>query len=369
MRKIVLFVPTMSSGGAERVITNLANEFSKRGDMEIYLATRFEGVNTELVSERVIIVDLRTMNFYRFFRYLKNLSPDVLMSTSSSNLRAAILELFLPDKTLFITRAANIFFNWRSSLVNSGLKSKIAAIWLRYAYNHSDGIISNSPDTEKSLVSEGIRNRIKTIGNPVFYASDINQNAVIPSDVITPYILYVGSYKRQKRIDLLLDVFLKLSQKTDINLVMVGDGVDEGVKKAAKSFIQDHNLQQKVLMVGRKSDLSGYYKYAKCFVLCSEYEGFGNVIVESLAYGTPVVCFDCPGGPNFILEGNKYGQLVEFGDTDAFTQRVLDIITDKIEYNASDLTRRAQVFSIESIAEQYLDCIKHFYSVKFSVDF
>ena len=359
----------MSSGGAERVITNLANEFSKRGDLKVYLATRFEGVNTKLVSNLVKVVDLRTMNFFRFYRFLRNLSPDVLMSTSSSNLRAAALKIFLPDKTLFITRAANIFFNWRSPLVSKGLKSKIAAIWLRFAYNHSDGIISNSPDTEKSLIDEGIRNSIKTIGNPVFYAADINQNAMVPHDVITPYIVYVGSYKSQKRIDLLLDVFLKLSQMADINLVMVGDGVDSGVKEFAISFIRDHNLQHKVLMVGRKSDLSGYYKHARCFVLCSEYEGFGNVIVESLAYGTPVVCFDCPGGPNFILEDNKYGQLVEFGDTDAFAQKVFDIITNKIEYKDSDLISRAQIFSVESISEQYLECIKHFYYDKFSVGF
>ena len=191
----------------------------------------------------------------------------------------------------------------------------------------------------------------------------------MPHDVNAPYIVYVGSYKSQKRIDLLLEVYLKLSKMTNINLVMVGDGVDKGVKEMAISFVEKHDLQQKVLMVGRKSDLSGYYKYAKCFVLCSEYEGFGNVIVESLAYGTPVVCFDCPGGPNFILEGNKYGQLVKFGDTDAFALKVYDIITNRIVYKASDLISRSQVFSVESIAEQYLECIRHFYYNKFSVDF
>lgn len=369
MRKIVLFVPTMSSGGAERVFTNLANELSKRDNLKIFLATKFEGVNTKFVSNRVNVIDLRKMSFYNFFRYLKSLSPDVLLSTSSSNLRAGILKLFLPSNTLFITRAANIFFNWRSPLVSKGTKAKVAAIWLRYVYNHSDGIISNSPDTEKSLLSEGIRNTIKTIGNPVFFTSDIVQNPSVPSDVATPYIVYVGSFKNQKRIDLLLESYLKLLNMTDINLVMVGDGVDKSVKEMAHSFVKNNSLQQRVLMVGRKSDLSGYYKHAKCFVLCSEYEGFGNVIVESLSYGTPVVCFDCPGGPNFILGNNEYGQMVKFGDTDAFAQKVFDIITNKIEYKESDLINRAISFSVESITEQYLECIKGFYSKKFSVDF
>lgn len=367
MRKIVLCVPSMTSGGAERVIVNLANEMSKQADLDIYLATRFEGVNTKFVTERVTIIDQRNMSFHQFYRYIKKLRPDVILSTSTSIIRATILKYIIFNRTLYITRAPNIFYPWTSRF-RFGFKSKFATFLSKYAYKYSDGVISNSPDTERSLLASGIHNVVKTIGNPVFYSSDINQNAVIPEDVVCPYILYVGSFKSQKRIDLLLDAYLKLSQKTDISLVMVGDGVDYN-KEKAQLFIRDNGLQNKVHMVGRKSNLAGYYKYANCFVLCSEYEGFGNVIVESLAYGTPIVCFDCPGGPNYILGNNEYGQLVKFGDTDMFAQKVYEVITKKIEYKRSELIQRAAIFSVESITNEYLDCIKKVYFEKYCVEF
>lgn len=364
MRKIVLYVPSMTAGGAERVMVNLANEMSKQSALDVYLATRFEGVNAKFVSERVKVIDQRTMDFRGLYKFLKALKPDVLLSTSTSNLRAIALKILLFNKTLYITRAPNIFYPWTSKY-RKGLKSRFAAFMMKYAYVLSDGVISNSPDTEKSLVASGIHNVIRTIGNPVFYNSDIKHNAPVPEDVSCPYIVYVGSFKSQKRVDLLLDAFLKLSQKMEINLVIVGGGVDHDNEEKAKLFVKENGLQQKVIIVGRKSDLAGYYKHAKCFVLCSEYEGFGNVIVESLAYGTPVVCFDCPGGPRFILGDNKYGQLVKFGDTELLAQIIYDILTNAIKYDKSELTKRANDFSIESITRQYFDSIKKAYSEKF----
>lgn len=369
MRKIVLYVPSMTSGGAERVIVNLANEMSKHVDLDIYIATRFEGVNTKFVTERVKIIDIREKSLFNFAKYLNKLKPDVVLSTSTSNIRVTALKfLLLFNRTLYLTRAANIYYPWTSKYYK-GFKSKLGAYLMKVAYKYSDGVMSNSPDTEKSLMSSGIHNIVKTIGNPVFYMSDINQDAEKPGDVISPYIVYVGSFKSQKRVDLLLEVFLKLSQKIDINLVMVGDGVDYNNKEKAQSYICDNGLQKKVFMVGRKSDLAGYYKHARCFVLCSEYEGFGNVIVESLAYGTPVACFDCPGGPNFILGKNEFGQLVKFGDTNMLAQKIYDVLTSRIVYDTSELKRRASCFSVESITKQYLDCIKDSYFRKYCVAF
>ena len=57
MRRVVLYVPSMTAGGAERVFVNLANELSKRENLEVYLSTRFEGVNTQFVVNRVKVID------------------------------------------------------------------------------------------------------------------------------------------------------------------------------------------------------------------------------------------------------------------------------------------------------------------------
>lgn len=369
MRKIVLYVPSMTSGGAERVMVNLANELSKDDSLKIYLLTLFEGVNTKRVSANVNVINSKGMGLLKICKCLRALRPDVLLSTSTCNIRAYLINKFLPRQTLFVTRAANIYYSWRSRF-HKGVKIKLASYLEWRAYQFSDALISNSPDTENSLRGTGITNQIQSIGNPVFYRSEINDNVEVPSDVKIPYIVYVGSFKSQKRIDLLLEAYLKLSKLIDVNLVIVGDGADnDNNKSKAESFIENNNLQNKVYMVGRKSDLSGYYKYAKCFVLCSEYEGFGNVIVESLAYGTPVVCFDCPGGPNFILGHNEYGILVKFGDTDSFAQKVYEILSEKVVFDNAELRKRAESFSIESISEKYLNAIKYFYNKKYNINF
>ena len=369
MRKIVLYVPSMTAGGAERVFVNLANELSKDDTLKIYLLTLFEGVNTKRVSANVNVINSKGMGLVTMCKCLRNLCPDVFMSTSTSNIRAYFISKFLHKQTLFVTRAPNIYYPWNSDFIK-GFKPKLGAYLRWRAYQYSDALISNSPDTETSLRKAGVTNQIQTIGNPVFCRSEINDNAECPSDVKNHYIVYVGSFKSQKRIDLLLEAYLKLTKMIDINLVIVGDGADNNNNKVkAESFIKANNLEERVFMVGRKSDLAGYYKYAKCFVLCSEYEGFGNVIVESMAYGTPVVCFDCPGGPNFILGNNQYGQMVKFGDTDQFADRVYDVITKKIEYKESELKERASAFSVESITNEYLDSIKSSYFKKYHVDF
>ena len=212
MRTIVLYVPTLNSGGAERVMVNLANELSKYNGLRIYLLTRYEGIYTNLVTDGVRIADLRGMSFYNQFVFLKSLLPDVVLSTVDANIKAILLKFLMPSKTLFITRAPNIYYPWRHY---KGFKVRLATFLLKYAYQLSDGIISNSPDTEKSLHSVGIKNVIKTIGNPVFRRSEILSDVEIPVDVTPPYIVYVGSFKTQKRIDLLLESYLKVLNHFD----------------------------------------------------------------------------------------------------------------------------------------------------------
>ncbi|MBL4773466.1 MAG: glycosyltransferase, partial [Alcanivoracaceae bacterium] len=69
-----------------------------------------------------------------------------------------------------------------------------------------------------------------------------------------------------------------------------------------------------------------YYKKATLFALSSQWEGFGNVIVEALSTGTPVISTNCPGGPKMILKNGKYGQLIELGDSLAYTNALLSNI-------------------------------------------
>jgi glycosyltransferase involved in cell wall biosynthesis len=122
--------------------------------------------------------------------------------------------------------------------------------------------------------------------------------------------------------------------------------------EATKALVDQEGLADKVIIPGPAPDAAPYYRSADLFVLSSDYEGFGNVIVEALTCGLPVVSTDCRSGPAEILENGRYGRLVPVGDAAALTQAMLESLD--ATHDREVLMRRAQDFSPERIANQYL---------------
>ena len=88
------------------------------------------------------------------------------------------------------------------------------------------------------------------------------------------------------------------------------------------------------------------------FALSSNYEGFGNVIVEAMACGTPIVATDCPSGPAEILEDGRYGRLVPVNDQVALAAAIHATLGEAID--REPLKRRAAAFSPAIAAKKYL---------------
>jgi glycosyltransferase involved in cell wall biosynthesis len=171
------------------------------------------------------------------------------------------------------------------------------------------------------------------------------------SDRSVPAIVNVGRLVPQKNQLLLVDAFKLVTDKRAAQLWIVG----EGPRRAdLEKRIDELGLSQSVRLFGHVSNPLPILRDADVFALSSSHEGFGNVLVEAMWTGTPVVATDCPYGPAEILENGKWGQLVPAGNAEALAEAILDIL----ENGGIDARTRAEDFTADNAVRQYLELIE-----------
>ena len=132
--------------------------------------------------------------------------------------------------------------------------------------------------------------------------------------------------------------------------MILGEGEE---KRTLEKLASELAITNRVAMPGFVANPYPWMKQARVFVLSSRWEGFGNVIAEALACGTPVVSTDCPSGPSDILSGGEYGRLVPVGDVEALAAAMDEALDAQVDREA--LVARGMEFSVERIAPRYLE--------------
>ncbi len=167
-----------------------------------------------------------------------------------------------------------------------------------------------------------------------------------------PLLVACGRLHPQKGYPYLLEALARVRQTLPVQLWIVGEGP---LRPALEHQIQRLGLTHAVQLLGFRANPYQYMAAADLFVLPSLYEGFGNVIVEAMACGTPVLATDCPHGPAEILEQGKHGLLVPPANVDALAQGMLTILQDpalREQYRRQGLAR-SQDFQASTIARHY----------------
>ncbi|MEG3110582.1 MULTISPECIES: glycosyltransferase [Pantoea] len=186
------------------------------------------------------------------------------------------------------------------------------------------------------------------INNP-FDSATLRQRASEPCDLAgTDYIINVARIHPQKRQDRLLHAFAKSG--LPCKLVLLGTGTEERIQ-AAKSLAEALNIADRVLFLGFKENPFPYIKHARMMVLSSDSEGFGNVIVESLMCGTPVISTRCPGGPEEILVKAGMADLLTPIDAQALADKMVEIYHHLPHINESSLEH----YDVKKITQQYTE--------------
>ena len=119
------------------------------------------------------------------------------------------------------------------------------------------------------------------------------------------------------------------NQFPNLRLKIVGQGILEGELKQKAIEL---NIEDKIDFEGFQKDLIPYYLYSKCTLLTSVYEGYPNVLIESISMNTPVVAFNCPNGPNEIIKNGINGYLVDQFDVKHLTEKTLLLLQNKLDY-------------------------------------
>ena len=163
------------------------------------------------------------------------------------------------------------------------------------------------------------------------------------------YFLQVSRLTEQKQPEHLVDIYYKLKQRgIKEKLYFIGNG--EKVE-LIKQKIKEYKLEDDVILLGQIENPYPFFKNAKLFVHTGKYEGLPTVLLESLAFGTPVVAYDCPTGPKDILGKNsEYGELIPLNNKDTFVEKVYELMNKNEKYeNYRKLSLvRANDFSMES---------------------
>ncbi len=205
-----------------------------------------------------------------------------------------------------------------------------------------------------AAVAKRYKREVTSIYNP-FPLQNIQELAEAEVEFENPYIIAVGRMnERVKQFDVLIQAFAEsILPQQGVQLILVGSGAfEEEWKKVAKNC----GVQDLVVFTGQQQNPFKYLKKALFTVVSSQYEGLSNVLIESLAVGTPVVSFDCFAGPNEIIDHEKNGLLVPNQDKQALTQAINRMVEDTDLYQKCKRNAAGSIthFELEHIGQQWL---------------
>jgi glycosyltransferase involved in cell wall biosynthesis len=355
MTTIAFYFPDFAGGGMEKMIIVLAGGLLARGYEVDLVVCRPNGPLRAEAPPRARIVDLGARDSktsaLALWRYLWDAKPDILISSlAHQNIVALIAKLCGPKQTkVFATQHNTLSVE---TAVSKNVRHRVVPLFYRWLLPHADGIFAVSEGVADDLAAAiGIpRERIRVLYNPV--APEDGSSELPGTMAERPFILGIGRLAEQKDFATLIDAFAEIAAQVPHDLVICGEGP---LRSALEAQITSRRLDGRVHLVGYQSKPAGWMRAADLTVLSSRYEGFGLVLAESLAVGTPVVSTDCPSGPREILEGGKWGRLTPVGDARALGEAI--VATLQAPPDAEALKKRACAFSVDRVVDRYVEAL------------
>ena len=353
-RRIAILLPDLCPGGAERMHLHLAREWARQGVAVDFVLQRARGGLLEQLPAGCRVVDLATPRLrgvlWPLVRYLRESPPDALLAAMWP------LTVIAPIAASLARCGTRVAVSEHSPLsIAHARRGKLHRILLRASQRIAYPLaavriaVSRGVADDMAATSGLSRDRFVVVANAAAGTCPHAFDRAPARAGAGPTILAVGTLKKVKRHDLLIDAFARLPEHLGARLWIVGEGPE---RPDLERRIADRGLEGRVVLQGHSDDPGSWYAKADLFVLASDYEGFGNVLVEAMEYGLRIVSTDCPVGPADVLDGGRYGRLVASGDAQALAEAIQASLAAPVDRDA--LLRRAREYDVADVAARYL---------------
>lgn len=358
-RPRVLFVlPSLAGGGAERTVLNLLNHLDLERFTPTLVLFQLEGPYLSLLRDdiEVVVINRRTRSaLFPLARQIRRLRPHLVFSTLLlSNVVAVAARLLSLHPAVSIVRESN--HQTAAGRATTGLQGRAVG----WAYRRAHRVVSLSVGVAADVRERyGLSSeRTCVIYNPVDLQHVQTLSAEpLPAEVRYPYpgrfnVLAVGRFMPQKGFDLLIRAMASL-RDTHWHLTILGEGRE---REALERLAAELSVASRVDFPGFQQNPYSWMARADLFVLSSRWEGFGHVIVEAMACGTPVLATRCPSGPAEIIEDRVDGRLCAITVED-LAERIAELADSPEDRRRYAEAGRVTVkrFDVQAIARQYED--------------
>lgn len=328
-KKTIAFISySLASGGAERVLTTLANEFCDT--YNVVLISLTSGNSFYPLDDRITYREcsLQTENGAGFFSRLREYNR-VLKAIKSiiKEYNVALSIGFLTVVNIFTILAAQQ--TKTKSIIserNNPLVSNPGQLWKflrKLTYKKAHCLIVQTKANAEFFSKLIPQNRIKVVHNPI--APILSEKRIKPRIAHSEYsILSVGRLDRNKSQDVLLKAFANIPN-TSWRIQLVGNGI---LNEEYKSLAKNLGIADKVEFLGNQTKIWEFYNRATIFAFTSKSEGFPNALIEALYFGLPSISTNCPHGPSELISDGENGFLIAVDNQKELEQKLIRLMKD-----------------------------------------
>ena len=333
----VVCYPTF--GGSGVVATELGIELSKKGH-EVHFITYSQPVRLDALSSNLHYHEVNVPDYplFKYEPYELALSSKLFDVISKHKIDVLHVHYAIPHAyAAYMAKKILKENGYNIPIITTLHGTDITLVGNNPFYKPAVTFSTNKSDivtcVSKSLMEDtreffGIKREIKVIPNFIDidkYAKkhDLCQGNMLAQDD-EKIIVHVSNFRPLKRIIDVLKIFEKINQKINSKLIMVGDGPD---KNKAKEFLRKNNLKNKVIFLGKTSEVDEILCSSDLFLLPSEKESFGLAALEAMALKVPVISTNTGGLKDLNINGNS-GYTSDIGDIDSMAENAIKILSD-----------------------------------------